>query len=204
MGNDTCLNTSQLCCSKRSRKMTGNLSDIKTDLNNQGIFFSFCGPLSQELIVEIGDILKQKMEAEEASPPTICKVFSMLVEQSQNIIHYSAETMPDQRQTRSDKLLYLGIIAVGYKDDHYFVLGGNKIRKDDVGRLRMKLEKIQSLDRDELKGFYHEQRKQGPDEYSKGGGLGFIEVARKASQPIEFTFFELDSQYAFFSFKSII
>ncbi|MDM8569587.1 DUF6272 family protein, partial [Thiotrichales bacterium HSG1] len=74
--------------------MLSNLRELKTVLNQQGMFFCFGGPISQELMVGIGDSLKNKMKFDDADSKTIVKVFSMFVEQSQNIIHYSAERSP--------------------------------------------------------------------------------------------------------------
>jgi hypothetical protein len=68
--------------------MLDNLYHFKRELSDRGIFFCFSGPVSQELLVEIGTTLRQKMELEDTSTSTVLKVFSMLVEQTQNIRHY--------------------------------------------------------------------------------------------------------------------
>ena len=41
-----------------------------------------------------------------------------------------------------------------------------------------------------------------PEEGSKGAGLGFMEIARRASKPIEFDFTDVDGDYAFFALKA--
>ena len=43
-----------------------------------------------------------------------------------------------------------------------------------------------------------------PEEGSKGAGLGFMEIARRASKPIEFDFTEIDANYVFFALKATI
>ncbi|RLC15111.1 MAG: hypothetical protein DRI57_13390 [Deltaproteobacteria bacterium] len=171
--------------------MVKNLYALKKDFGKRGIFLSFSGPLSQELMVEIGATLKQKMKLEEASKSTVFRVFSMVVENAQNIIYYSAEESH-------------GIIIVGYENKHYFVMSGNMLKNEKVERLRKKLTALQTMDKDELKKHYKVQRKKGPGEGSKGGGLGFIEMARKASRPIEFEFEKIDGNVSFFSVKIVI
>jgi hypothetical protein len=171
--------------------MVNYLYGLKKNFSKRGIFFSFSGPLSQEVMVEIGSTLKQKMKLEEASKKTVIRVFSMVVENAQNIIYYSAE----ERH---------GIITVGTEDEHYFVLSGNMVKNEKVERLSKKLTKLKTMNKDELKTYYKEKRKNGPDEESKGGGLGFIEMARKASRPIEYSFKKIDEKYSFFSVKIII
>jgi hypothetical protein len=43
-----------------------------------------------------------------------------------------------------------------------------------------------------------------PEEGSKGAGLGIIEIARRASKPIEFDFTEVDGDYTFFTLKASV
>ena len=171
--------------------MAHDLYGLKKDFNEKGIFLTFSGPLSQELMVEIGHTLKQKMQVEEASKTTVVRVFSMVIENAQNIIHYSAEEN-------------LGIITVGREGNHYLVSCGNMVENKNVERLRSRLTKLQTMNPEELKQYYKEKRRKGPDEGSKGGGLGFIEMARKASQPISFRFREIDEKLSFFSVEVTI
>jgi len=181
--------------------MLANLHELKTALDQQGIFFCFSGPMSQELMVGIGDTLRNKMKLDDANSSTIVKVFAMFVEQSQNIIHYSAEkTPPDEEKAE----LSTGIIGVGYDTGHYYVLCGNLINKEAVAPLCEQLTKLQSMSKDELKRYYKEQRKKGSPADSKGAGLGFIELARKSVKPIEFDVKNIDDKLSFFSLKTVI
>ncbi len=179
-----------------------DLLHLKNDLSQKGIFFEFSGPLTQSLLVELGDILKLKMKLESASTLTILKVFALVVEQTQNIIHYSAEKQNQNPAINLD--LSTGIIAVGYKDREYFVQAGNLMETDDVARLKSKLNLLKTMDAAQLKKLYKEQRRKDPGEKSKGGGLGFIEIARKSSRPIEFDFAPVDEKYSFFSLNAHI
>lgn len=168
-----------------------NLYEIKRDFSSRGIFLSFSGPVSQNLMVEIGDTLKRKMNLEDASKSTAVRVFSMVVENAQNIIHYSAEENH-------------GIITVGCENDNYFVASGNIIENEKVESIRKRLIKLQKMTKIELNKFYREQRRKGPREGSKGGGLGFIEMARKATKPIEFHFEKINDSLSFFSLEIVI
>jgi len=180
--------------------MLENLYDFKNELDHRGIFFSFSGPLSQALLVEIGDALKNKMKSEEADSSTILKVFSVFVEQAQNIIHYSVERV----STLQDENLSSGILVIGLQEGHYYVLCGNLINHEDVDKLRKLLIMLQKMTKEELKIYYKEQRKKPAPEDSKGAGLGFIELARKAIKPIEFYFQPVDATKTFFSLKTEI
>ena len=59
------------------------------------------------------------------------------------------------------------------------------------------------MSKEELRALYKEQLRADPEEGSKGAGLGFMEIARRASKPIEFDFTDL-GDYTFFALKATI
>ncbi len=179
-----------------------SLLQLKNSLNENNIFLCFSGPFSQELLVEIGELLKYKMQSAEASPATIFRVFSILVEQSQNIIRYSADKFLGDKAPEDNYMS--GVIAVGFDKDVYFVTAGNKIENADVRCLGDRLTRLQSMDKEELNTLYKTQRKNDAPIDEKTAGLGLIELARKASQPVEFLFEKIDDTFSFFSIKAVI
>ena len=185
--------------------MQHDLYGLKNTLQEQGIFFCLSGPISQKLVTEIGAILEQKMSMEKASRTTIVRVFSLVVEKMQNIIHYSDErACEESAEAATEKPMSFGIIAIGYHDAHYFVLSGNVIANQKIEPLRRRLEVIQQMNREELKEYYRDQRWREQESGSKGAGLGLIEMAKKASKPIEFEFQPLNEEQSFFSMKTTI
>ncbi len=133
--------------------MLKDLYEFKEDLGKRGIFFCLSGPISQNLVAEIGTTLEQHMTMGEAGKPTVLRVFSTVVENAQNIMRYSDEREED---------LSLGIIAVGYENNHYFVLCGNMVENNKIGKLRENLTKLQNMEKDELKKYYRKKRRKGP------------------------------------------
>ncbi|NJO14177.1 MAG: hypothetical protein HC877_00020 [Thioploca sp.] len=181
-----------------------HLYKFKKELDAQHIFFGFSGPLSQELFVEIGHTLRNRMKLEETNSAKVLKVFSLFVEQVQNVIHYSADrlstTQPDSVE------LSHGVIVIGCENEKYYVMCGNLINSNLVDDLQNRLITLKNMDKEELKRYYKEQRKRETNENSnsKGAGLGFIELARKTTQPIEFEFQPVDEHLAFFSLRTFI
>jgi len=176
--------------------------NLKKNLAKSKILLCFSGPFSQGLMVEIGDTLKQRLRADDAKSSTIVKVFSAVVEQSQNILHHSAEKIIEGNSDTDE--IMLGIIAVGKENHNYFVLGGNKIKNSDVKTLENKLSKLKAMNKEELKKLYKTQRKSDSVDLTKGAGLGLIDLARKSSVPINFSFEKLDQTLSFFTIKTII
>jgi len=165
------------------------------------IFFCINGPMSQDLLVEICDTVAQKMRLDNSDTNTILKVHAMVVELTQNIIRYSAERVVDPKHPEDRNELGLGIIALGCHNNRYVITGGNLIGNAGVEPLQQRLEQLRHLDRQQLKQLYLEQRKSAAPDGSRGAGLGIIDIARKAVEPVEFEFRPVDKDVSFFCIK---
>lgn len=181
--------------------MQNEIRSFYHELQNKGIIFSFSGPISQSLLEGIGQTLKQKMSLEETSTNVIQKVFSIFVELMQNIINYSAQRVTAQE---ADQEISYGVLIVGKEEDQFYIISGNYIQEGQEAALQEKLAKIKSMDKEELKQYYKQQRRLQADNASKGAGLGFIEMARKATQPIDFDIARMENGYSFFVVKAVI
>ena len=119
------------------------------------------------------------------------------------MIRYSAEGEPENVENESKELRY-GVLTVGKsKDkDNYFVSCGNLIMQKDVERLKESLSHIQNLDKDGLKALYKETLKGDTPEGSKGAGVGFIDIARRAENGFEFDFENVDDEHSYFCLKA--
>lgn len=157
-------------------------------VTEQGVLFYYDGYLSQAIITAMGEALRDKLEVEDSSNRATRKVFSTFVEMMQNIIHYT-DAAP--ASDCSVALTPCGNVAVGRKNEHYYIVSGNTVATSNVERLQAKLEAIRAMPLDEIKAEYKRKLRTGTDEQdenSKGAGLGFLTVARDASEPIEFLF----------------
>ncbi len=173
-----------------------SLYQHKQDLERDGIIFSFSGPMSHEIIEGIGSAIRAKIgEGDDGDKRAALKVFSIFVEQVENVINYSAEKNP------ADSAMSFGIVVVGKKDGLFFISGGNRIENSRQNKLEEYLIKLAAMDKNELKIYYKERRRAGRDEDSKGAGIGFIEMARKSCKPLEFNFQKIDGEYSFFTIK---
>lgn len=175
---------------------------FKTLLEEQGIIFSYSGYVSEGILAGLGEAIRQKMVIDETDITTTNKVFSIFVEQVQNIIRYSAEKITAGHP--AGRALAFGVITIGRDDGRFFVVGGNLVLLEDLPRLRQRLEQIRDMDRDALKSFYKEKLREGPDDGSRGASIGLIEIARRSSRPILFDFLETDDSHAFFCLKAYI
>ncbi len=186
--------------------LANQVHELRDQLQDHGIVFAYSGYVTENILSGVGDALKKKLAIEDADTKTVRSVFAVFVEQMQNIIRYSAERIPKQNDSNKSDIpeLRYGILTIGQEDSGYVVQAGNMIKLSDVARMKRRLSTIRNMNRDELKAAYKEHLRSGPDIHSKGAGIGFIEIARRASAPIDFDFMEVDDKFAFFALKATI
>ena len=182
-----------------------DLFDLRATLQRQGIIFAFSGYMTETVLSGVGEAIKQKLTIDDADTKTLRSVFAVFVEQMQNIIRYSAE-LAAQSSAGDSPLLEIryGIVTIGQEGSRYIVQAGNLVAQKDVERLRTRLTKIRDMNKEELRALHKEQLRAAPEEGSKGAGLGIMEIARRASKPIEFDFTDVDGDYAFFTLKASV
>ena len=188
--------------------LASQLMDLRGMLHSQGIIFAYSGYVTEPVLSGVGEALKQKLTIDDADTKTLRSVFAVLVAQMQNIIRYSAEKaqapLPPAAEASALMEIRYGILTIGREGSDYVVCAGNLVERGDVPRLNARLSRIKEMSKDELKALYKEQLRAEPEEGSKGAGLGFMEIARRASKPIEFDFTEIDANYVFFALKATI
>lgn len=169
-----------------------------------GVIFYYNGSLSQNVVATMGDALKQRLESQDTGGPKARKLFSSFIEMVQNALHYS----PDAPDADGEKV---GAVAVGKRDDKYYIVCGNLVEQQYVERIRDKIEPLRNMTVDEIKKAYREQLKNEhhaeENPVSKGAGLGFLTLARDASEPIEYSLLPVDgheSELAYFYLKAIV
>ncbi len=188
--------------------LASQLMNLRGTLHEGGVIFAYSGYVTEPVLSGVGEALKQKLTIDDADTKTLRSVFAVFVEQMQNIIRYSAEKvespLPPAADERALKELRYGILTIGKEGADYVVCAGNLVERADVPRLHARLSRIREMNKDELKVLYKEQLRAEPEAGSKGAGLGFMEIARRASRPIEFDFADLDENHAFFALKATI
>jgi hypothetical protein len=180
------------------------LFDFRSILQKQGITFAYSGYVTENVLSGVGEAIKNKLVLEDADTKTLRSVFAVFVEQMQNMIRYSAEKVPNNAGEQPLIEMRYGVLTIGREGDDYVVHAGNLVARSDVERLRERLSKIRSMNKEELRTSYKERLRAGPEQGSKGAGLGFMEIARRASKPIEFDFTDVDDLHAFFTLKASI
>lgn len=174
------------------------LYSFNQQLKSEGILYCYSGMFTQGIIEETGEILMRKIEKESNDINVTQKVVTIFIEQIQNILIHSEEKYYDEND---EKEYPSGIVTIGYQDNAYFVLSGNIIKKDAKSAIAEKIDKMNSLDKNELKTLYKEKLKSTEPLTQKGAGLGLIEIARRCSSPIEYNFTDINTTQTYYAIK---
>jgi hypothetical protein len=93
---------------------------------------------------------------------------------------------------------------VSRHDDTYKITTGNFISREKVDILRTKIDKINSMGRDELKDMYKFILNHQRLSEKGGGGLGLVDIARKTGNKLEYTFEKYNDNYYFFNLDAFV
>lgn len=172
-----------------------NIHDFYNMMEDGNIMLSFKGEVTSDLLTSILQIMESKMEVLDESPKIKKKVYNILVECLQNLYHHIDE---DDTLTAANEKSALFMIRKSDEGD-YSIMTGNYIANENVNYLKSKLDKINSMDKEELKDYYKEVLNNGEMSAKGGGGLGMIDIARKSGRKLDYSFVNIDTKFSFFS-----
>ena len=176
-----------------------DLFELRNTFEAQGVMMCFNGPFSHSVIEQLGSALRQYLQSDEAPRDRVGDVFSVFIEQAQNIRNYTAKVESDPADPYP--IAGSGTLAIGREGDVYIVVSGNPVEALDAESLRERLSELQTLDAAGLKARYKQVLRAPRDEDSGGAGLGFISMARTARSPIQFDLRELSENRYFFTIR---
>ncbi len=175
------------------------LQNLQKTMANYGALICFAGRFSQEIIEELGDAVRKYLETEATSQNDTYNVFSVFIEQTQNIKNYSVYKADS---SFGDRISKSGIVAIGKSEAGYFVSSGNVIETADAVGLTARLDEVIALDKQGLKKLYKEQMRKEIAPEAGGAGLGLIDMARRSNKPLEYSIETIDQNLCFFTLKA--
>ncbi|MCL2208058.1 MAG: SiaB family protein kinase [Fibromonadales bacterium] len=180
--------------------MNFNIRQYSQMLADHNIEVIYSGPIWAGGIDGMAEMLQKRLEYEDLPFSASQSVFSVFVEQMNNMLMYSAEKDrqkdPDGKEVETSK----GIYILGIKDATYFVQTGNVVTPNSANILKTRIDHLNTLDKKALRQFYKQQMMAENDNpESKGAGIGLIEIARRSSTPIKYQFEDLDNGLLYFT-----
>jgi len=156
----------------------------------------YSGALWADGIEGLGVALRRHMEFEHMTLTASQSVFSVFIEQMNNMLMYSAEKVDVDEHRGVPK----GAFILASKDKVYIAQSGNVMKTENAELVRSRIDHLNSMDKQELRKYYKEQlRSENLNPESKGAGIGLIEIAKRASAPIEYEFIPYGEGLTFFT-----
>lgn len=165
----------------------------KTMLENH-LILVYEGEFTQEITKSVLAMAERNMDSSGEESSVKRKVFNVMVECLQNVVKHAKDI----------KNNHAAVFMVGKQEEQYIIVSGNPISNDAIPTLTSKLEQINKLDRDGLKSLYKEIIKNTEISDKGGAGLGFVDMARKSGNPINYDFIQIDKDTSFFCTKLLI
>ncbi|MBK1717678.1 biofilm regulation protein kinase SiaB [Thiocystis violacea] len=177
-----------------------DLFGLRRQFNEDRILLCFNGPISRSLIEEIGNALRNYLQADDALPGAAMDVFGIYIELTQNIRHYVARMGYNERDGSAT------VVVARDTQGRYVIMAGNLVERDDGERLRQRVVELAAMDKAELKAAYKAQLRQPRDaDALSGAGLGLVDVARKSVEPLRARISPTDGEErVFFSLSAVI
>ncbi|MGF1453168.1 MAG: SiaB family protein kinase [Opitutales bacterium] len=171
-------------------------------LSHRDIILTFKGAMSQDTLVELGDLLAlPDSESEVPSPSVVRKLFAILVEMAQNIFRYSSERMYLRTAQRE---VGVGLLVLKQTEDVYMLAGANRMSLEHIEGLTSRCDFINSLSVPDLRRYFNEERRKAREPGASGAGLGLIDIARRSGHPLTYSIHSINGSEAFFTLTATV
>lgn len=186
---------------KQHPEMGFNVDEFFSELSRGEVLLSFKGSITTELINHVLDVVESKLQEYNEDAKIRKKVYNVLVESLQNLYHHIDELPESFREEYDSKF---GMLVVSRVDDSYKIATGNFIRSEKIKYLKDKIDKINSLSKEELKDMYKFILNHQKISDKGGGGLGLVDIARKTGNKLNYVFHNFNNEFYFFNLDVFI
>ena len=182
--------------------MSFDINEYYDKLNGNDVLLAYKGSITSDLISNVLEVVEAKLDDLSETSKIRKKVYNVLVESLQNLYHH-IDDLPEE--IRDDHEPKLGILVVTrLNNNSYKITTGNFINSSKIKVLKDKIDKINSLSREELKDMYKFILNHQKLSAKGGGGLGLVDIARKTGNKLEYNFENFNDEYYFFNLDVIV
>lgn len=174
---------------------TNKVNSIKAAFNvaDRKIIVSHIGELDQDKVNTISTLVETQMEYLGVSKSAIKKIFNIVIEMLQNICIHG------EKDNNGYQMTYF---IIGKNSNEYTLFSGNIVSSAVAERLNKRLNAIKSMNDSDLKKQYMDVLSNGELSSKGGAGLGFLTIALKSNNEIDFDFEVLNKEYSLFSLQA--
>lgn len=174
---------------------TNKVNGIKAAYSSgdKKIIVSHIGELDQDKVNTISTLVETQMEYLGVSKSAVKKIFNIVIETLQNICLHGEKDHNGYQMT---------YFMIGKSGNEFTIFSGNIVTSQVAERLNKRLNNIRSLNDSDLKKQYMDVLSNGELSAKGGAGLGFLTIALKSGNNIDFEFEMLNKEYSLFSLQS--
>ena len=180
--------------SKRSLKLT---YDLFKRVKSGDFEYIYRGAFTQNLTRKILSLAESNLQRFVDKSSLQNRIYFIMVEGLQNVTRHQEKSL----ESNTD---HAGIFAIQKVGERYVITTGNTIVNTKVDSLKQRLEKVNNLDREELKKLHREILSTGELSEKGGAGLGLIEMARRSGNRLIFDFEYIDLYWSYFYLQTEI
>jgi uncharacterized protein YfkK (UPF0435 family) len=175
-----------------------NFDDYYNKLHTGEVLLTYKGSISTEWINSVLEGIESRLDSVNEDAKVKKKMYNVLVEGLQNLFHH-VDDLPDDMKDKFDSKF--GVLVIQKFEDGYKVSLGNFVTSDKIKYLKDKIDKINSLNADELKDMYKFILNHQKLSAKGGGGLGLVDMARKTGNKLDYHFLEYSPEISFFNLE---
>ncbi len=158
---------------------------------DDNLLFSYMGFLSNTMVINSIDLIERNIVKNKELKKIKRKLSFLMIESFQNIIRYG-----DTPEKRDDYLKEMFLVR--NVKNHFYIVSVNLVENSKVKYVKEKLDNVNKLNNEELNKLYRKILTNNEFTDEGGAGLGFIEMARKTRQKLDFEFVKVDEKYSYF------
>ncbi len=158
-------------------------------MQSEDLVLVYEGEFNQEVTKSVLAMTERNFDSEGLDSGVKKKAYNIMVEVLQNICKHQFVDSEIQKNA---------IFLVGENEEDVFITSGNLIKNHAIAALTEKINLINSKDKEGLKELFKQLRLNSTISDVGGAGLGFVDMARKSENKIEFQFDEINADVSYF------
>jgi len=163
-------------------------------MTSSGILLDYQGPVNFQVVDSLLKQLKGKKDYTDINTTIRKRTYSLFVECIENILKHSA-------LKESDDINLQPHITLHNEENRIFISARNPVTEESGKRLKKRLDNINNLDGAELRKMHEARISSEQSKGEIGAGLGFICMAFKSGNKLQYSFHPLIPGYLFFEIQ---
>lgn len=155
------------------------------------IYMIWSGHLTSGIGEEVLSLTEARLTEEDVDSALRKRVFNVMIEILENVSKYNPGKIAEQK-------FGMPTVLVRLDKGKYVLTTGNLILNPQVADLKDKLDKINSIGKEELKTLFYESLSKQSIDTDSTGNMGLISMARKSGSKLNYQFEKVNDLYSYF------